>query len=118
LKQDGLEAIAMTTNGITLAKNVQKLHDAGLDMLNVSLDTLVAAKFEFITRRKGWEKVIEGIEAALQLGYKPLKVIRYDTLLRLDRASSLRSINMIMRYMRLPMSFLFVFVNKVLICLN
>lgn len=74
MKRDGLEAIAMTTNGITLGRNVQRLREVGLDVLNVSLDTLVAAKFEFIARRKGWEKVIEGIDTALKLGYRPLKV--------------------------------------------
>jgi len=64
----------MTTNGITLKKNVAALHDAGLDMLNISLDTLVAAKFEFITRRQGWERVMQAIDAALEIGYRPLKV--------------------------------------------
>jgi len=77
LKSDGLETIAMTTNGLTLKKNVQLLREAGLDMLNVSLDTLVAAKFEFIARRKGWEKVLQGIESALELGFRPLKVIEH-----------------------------------------
>ena len=43
----------MTTNGLTLTRKLQKLHQAGLGQLNISLDTLVAAKFEFITRRKG-----------------------------------------------------------------
>ena len=52
------------------------LHEAGLDVLNVSLDTLVAAKFEFIARRKGWEKVLESIDAALEMGFRPLKVIK------------------------------------------
>ena len=43
----------MTTNGLTLSKKLDGLHEAGLSHLNISLDTLVAAKFEFITRRKG-----------------------------------------------------------------
>lgn len=43
----------MTTNGITLARKLPLLRDAGLNLLNISLDTLVPQKFEFITRRKG-----------------------------------------------------------------
>ena len=47
----------MTTNGTVLAKRLDSLKEAGLTHLNISLDTLVPAKFEFITRRKG--KLIE-----------------------------------------------------------
>ena len=64
----------MTTNGLLLTRKLPALKEAGLDLLNVSLDTLISAKFEFITRRKGFEKVIQGIDLALDLGYKPLKV--------------------------------------------
>lgn len=73
----GLETIAISTNGITLAKKLPALKAAGLDLINVSLDTLIPAKFEFITRRKGWNKVMEGIDTALEMGYHPLKVIIY-----------------------------------------
>lgn len=73
-KLKGLETLAMTTNGILLARKLPALKDAGLDLLNVSLDTLIPAKFEFITRRKGFDKVIQGIDLALEFGYKPLKV--------------------------------------------
>ena len=82
LKTAGLETIAMTTNGIGLTKYLSALRDAGLDVLNISLDTLVAAKFEFITRRRGWEKVMQAIGKALEMGYRPVKVnYRYGTLL-------------------------------------
>ena len=64
----------MTTNGLLLTRKLPQLKEAGLDLLNISLDTLIPAKFEFITRRKGFEKVLQGIELALDLGYKPLKV--------------------------------------------
>ena len=50
---EGLETLAMTTNGITLARKLPQLRDAGLNLLNISLDTLEPKKFEFITRRKG-----------------------------------------------------------------
>lgn len=43
-------------------------------MLNISLDTLKAEKYEKITRRKGWERVMMGIDLALQLGYAPVKI--------------------------------------------
>lgn len=74
LRPLGLEAIAMSTNGITLAKKLPALKEAGLDFLNISLDTLIPAKFEFITRRKGWSSVMDGIEKALEMGFHPLKV--------------------------------------------
>jgi cyclic pyranopterin phosphate synthase len=76
LKQlDGLKILAMTTNGLLLSRKLPALKEAGLNMLNISLDTLIPAKFEFITRRKGFEKVLQGIDFALELGYNPLKVI-------------------------------------------
>ncbi|XP_072266099.1 molybdenum cofactor biosynthesis protein 1 isoform X2 [Pyxicephalus adspersus] len=73
-KLEGLKTIALTTNGITLARQLPKLKEAGLDVINVSLDTLVPAKFEFIVRRKGFHKVMEGINRAVELGYNPVKL--------------------------------------------
>ncbi|XP_056424607.1 molybdenum cofactor biosynthesis protein 1 isoform X2 [Hyla sarda] len=73
-KLEGLKTIAVTTNGINLGRLLPKLQEAGLDVLNISLDTLVPAKFEFIVRRKGFHKVMEGIERAVELGYNPVKV--------------------------------------------
>ncbi|XP_069810938.1 molybdenum cofactor biosynthesis protein 1 isoform X3 [Dendropsophus ebraccatus] len=73
-KLEGLKTIAVTTNGINLARLLPRLQEAGLDVLNVSLDTLVPAKFEFIVRRKGFHKVMEGIQRAVELGYNPVKV--------------------------------------------
>jgi len=70
----GLRQLAMTTNGILLPRLLPGLKEAGLTHLNVSLDTLVAPKFEMLTRRKGHEKVLEGIQVALDLGYDPVKV--------------------------------------------
>lgn len=52
---EGLKTLAMTTNGITLSRKLPQLKDAGLNLLNISLDTLVPQKFEFITRRKGMQ---------------------------------------------------------------
>ncbi|KAM8945379.1 molybdenum cofactor biosynthesis protein 1 [Pelodytes ibericus] len=73
-KLEGLKMIALTTNGINLVRQLPKLRAAGLDVLNISLDTLVPAKFEFIVRRKGFHKVMEGINKAIELGYSPVKV--------------------------------------------
>lgn len=70
----GLKTLAVTTNGITLAKKLPMLKQCGITNLNISLDTLVPSKFEFMTRRKGHHKVIESINAAIDLGYNPVKV--------------------------------------------
>ncbi|XP_062427939.1 molybdenum cofactor biosynthesis protein 1 isoform X2 [Rhea pennata] len=73
-KLEGLKTIAVTTNGINLARLLPQLKEAGLNAINISLDTLVPAKFEFIVRRKGFHKVMEGIHKAAELGYHPVKV--------------------------------------------
>ncbi|KAG4399031.1 hypothetical protein GLYMA_08G157800v4 [Glycine max] len=70
----GLKTLSMTTNGIALARKLPKLKECGLNSVNISLDTLVPAKFEFMTRRKGHEKVMDSINAAIDLGFNPVKV--------------------------------------------
>lgn len=70
----GLKTLAITTNGITLANKLPRLKECGLSLLNISLDTLVPAKFEFMTRRRGHERVLKSIDAAIELGYNPVKV--------------------------------------------
>ncbi|KAL8622868.1 hypothetical protein ACOMHN_026989 [Nucella lapillus] len=74
LRQDGLERIAISTNGITLARRLPQLQQSGLDQLNISLDTLVPAKFEFVTRRKGFSRVMAAIDKALELDFSPVKI--------------------------------------------
>lgn len=71
---DGIEDIGLTTNGILLAEQARALFDAGLRRINVSLDALDPQKFEKITRRQGFEKVIAGIQAAQDAGFNPVKV--------------------------------------------
>ncbi|XP_052009513.1 molybdenum cofactor biosynthesis protein 1 isoform X3 [Xyrauchen texanus] len=73
-KLEGLKTIAVTTNGMNLARMLPGLKKAGVDLLNISLDSLVPAKFEFIVRRKGFHKVMESIEKAIEMGYNPVKV--------------------------------------------
>ena len=46
----------------------------GVNQLNISLDTLVKAKFEFITHRKGLDRVMGAVTAAIEAGYDPVKV--------------------------------------------
>ncbi|MDX2154476.1 MAG: GTP 3',8-cyclase MoaA [Bryobacteraceae bacterium] len=70
---DGLEDIALTTNGVLLARAAAALKDAGLHRINVHLDTLDRARFEQITRRDDLAKVLEGIDAAQRAGL-PVKI--------------------------------------------
>ncbi|XP_012522064.1 molybdenum cofactor biosynthesis protein 1 [Monomorium pharaonis] len=69
-----LEQVAITTNGLTLTRQLPALQRAGLDALNISLDTLKEERFELFTRRKGWARVMASIDLAVQLGYNPVKV--------------------------------------------
>jgi GTP 3',8-cyclase len=71
---DGIRDIGMTTNGILLAEQARALYTAGLRRLNVSLDALDPVKFQEITRREGYEKVVEGIHAAKAAGFDPIKI--------------------------------------------
>ncbi len=64
----GIDDIALTTNGILLAESAAELHQAGLRRVNISLDTLQEANFFAISRRKGLEKVFAGIAAAQREG--------------------------------------------------
>jgi GTP 3',8-cyclase len=66
--------IAMTTNGIGLARRAAGLKAAGLDRVNVSLDTVDAGRFEKITRRDRLTDVIDGLAAAAAAGLTPVKV--------------------------------------------
>lgn len=78
LKQlPGLKQVALTTNGLTLTRQLPSLQRAGLDTINISLDTLRENRFEQFTRRKGWTRVIAAIDLAVQLGYNPTKVRKY-----------------------------------------
>jgi cyclic pyranopterin phosphate synthase len=70
----GIQTVSMTTNGILLAKLAGPLAEAGLQRVNVSLDTLDAAKFNRLTRRGEVEMVWEGILAAEAAGLKPVKL--------------------------------------------
>jgi cyclic pyranopterin phosphate synthase len=70
----GIRSVSMTTNGILLAKLAKPLAGAGLERVNVSLDTLDPAKFHRLTRFGDIEDVWEGILAAEAAGLKPVKI--------------------------------------------
>jgi cyclic pyranopterin phosphate synthase len=70
----GVQDIALTTNGVLLARHARALYDAGLRRLNVHLDTLDRERFLRITRRDDLDKVLEGIEVARGLGFGPIKI--------------------------------------------
>ena len=71
---EGIEDLALTTNGVLLAQQAAELYDAGLRRINVHLDTLDRERFRQITRRDDFDRVIEGIETAIRLGYGPIKI--------------------------------------------
>jgi GTP 3',8-cyclase len=66
--------IALTTNGVSLARRAATLKAAGLDRVNVSLDTVDAARFAHITRRDRLADVLDGLSAAATAGLAPVKV--------------------------------------------
>jgi cyclic pyranopterin phosphate synthase len=71
---DGIEDLALTTNGVLLAQQAEELYDAGLRRINVHLDTLDRERFKQITRRDDFDRVIEGIETCRRLGLGPIKI--------------------------------------------
>ncbi|TJY41498.1 GTP 3',8-cyclase MoaA [Cohnella pontilimi] len=70
----GVKDISLTTNGLLLAPQARKLKDTGLHRVNISLDTLDAARFRFIARRGDLTRVLEGVEAAAEAGLQPIKL--------------------------------------------
>jgi len=70
----GLEHVAMTTNAFLLERNADALVDAGLDSLNISLDSLDPGSFEELTRIGSLERVLRGIDAALARDFDRVKL--------------------------------------------
>jgi GTP 3',8-cyclase len=69
-----IQDIALTTNGLLLAEQAAALHVAGLQRLNISLDALSESAFEQIARRKGLQRVLDGIFAAQQAGFRHIRL--------------------------------------------
>ncbi|MGD8968744.1 MAG: GTP 3',8-cyclase MoaA [Anaerolineae bacterium] len=70
----GIDDLAMTTNGVLLSRYAKDLADAGLQRVNISLDTLDAERFRRITRCGDLQDVLTGIEAARQAWLRPIKI--------------------------------------------
>lgn len=70
----GVKSLSMTTNGVVLKRYAQSLAAAGLQRVNISLDTLDPKKFEMLTRRDSFQEVWGGIIAAEEAGLTPIKL--------------------------------------------
>ncbi len=71
---EGLEDLALTTNGVLLAEMASALKKAGLRRVNISLDTLRPERFKRLCGRPYLEKVLQGIDTALKVGLHPVKI--------------------------------------------
>src|SRR5262245_16058644 len=69
-----VEDLALTTNGILLAEQAAQLRDAGLERLNISLDTLSEDTFQKISRRTGLDRVLAGIAAAQDAVFEKIRL--------------------------------------------
>ena len=103
LKALGVRDLSLTTNGYTLAERIDGLIAAGLDRINISLDSLKQERFEAITRTKTFEQVIASIEAAQASRLRPVKInavlvrgLNDDEIE--DFAQFARDLNLIMRF--------------------
>lgn len=80
----GIEMVGLTTNGFRLEKDVAKWRAAGLDILNVSLDSLNPSAFQLITGSKRLSSILRGLDIAQTLDFKSLKI---NTVLLRDQNS-------------------------------
>lgn len=69
-----IKNVSMTTNGVLLPRMADDLKAAGLSRVNISLDTLDAEKFHKITRCGSLDAALAGIDAALRVGFNPVKI--------------------------------------------
>ena len=70
----GMDNISLTTNGFLLEEMAKDLKVSGLNRLNISLDTVNRRKFRKITRIDGLDKVLRGIDTAIEAGFNPIKL--------------------------------------------
>src|SRR6188768_3448080 len=70
----GIDDLALTTNGILLEEQAADLRAAGLQRLNISLDTLSEETFQKISRREGLDRVLAGIAAAQRVGFDQIRL--------------------------------------------
>ncbi|MDD2798251.1 MAG: radical SAM protein [Bacteroidales bacterium] len=85
---EGINDVGLTTNGMLLHKYAQPLFDAGLKRINISLDTLDAAKFERLTSGGQLPHLLRAIEKAQKIGFSPIKIncVRTEDFSAADRA--------------------------------
>ncbi|MFZ5590567.1 MAG: GTP 3',8-cyclase MoaA [Bacillota bacterium] len=69
-----IDDLALTTNGVLLPAFAAQLKEAGLQRVNISLDTLQSFRYTLITRLGKLEQALAGIEAALEYGFHPVKI--------------------------------------------
>ena len=93
-RMEGLEDVSLTTNGVLLKPNLERLWQAGVRRLNISLDTLNREKYHRITGFDQFDHTWEGIQLALEAGFAPIKInavaligVNDDELLDLARLS-------------------------------
>jgi len=91
---EGLTDVALTTNGVFLADNIEKIRSVGIQRINISLDSLNRKKYQHITGQDCFDQVWRGIEKAKQTGMNPIKLnvvmlrgINDDEILDLARLS-------------------------------
>ncbi|MCC9600685.1 GTP 3',8-cyclase MoaA [Stieleria sp. JC731] len=89
---ESLTELSLTTNAVLLESMAAELRQAGLNRINISLDTLDEATFEKLTRRQGLDKVLRGIDAAIAAGFERIKLnttairgVTEDAIVRLVR---------------------------------
>jgi cyclic pyranopterin phosphate synthase len=70
----GIEDVSLTTNGVLLPRFAEALKAAGLDRVNISLDSLDPERYRFLTRGGSLEAALEGVEAALRASLDPVKL--------------------------------------------
>lgn len=103
---DGIEQVALTTNGYRLQRDLSSWQQAGLDAINVSVDSLDAATFHLVTGENRLPAILDGIDQAMAIGINKLKLntvlLRQHNALQLadfldfvrDKAVSLRFIEL------------------------
>jgi len=74
IKQAGIRDLSITTNGQRLGRMARELRTAGLDRVNISLDTLNAERYRSITRGGEIEHVWEAVREAERVGFSPIKI--------------------------------------------
>lgn len=73
-KINGLSDVSLTTNGVLLGDNIERIKSAGIKRINISIDTLNRQKFKEITGKDYFYQVWEGVELAQKTGFNPIKL--------------------------------------------